>query len=269
METDMASKIKNVVKVMNFHALIRVENAKRRAKRYQQMEDEVYHMMDLIMNNRNLILDKNILKPRADKPTLTIYLGSDLGFCSNYNSLINGELDKNPAGDKILIGKKLKRSVEDVLLRIDQDEFEKRIAEVEAILRESIRKKKHSSIHVVYNRYVNSTEICLESRQIYPFEMKAEADPANYRDDFLIDGDVEDLLTELATTYLSYEIRITGFSGYASENIMRQNTTSESLKKIEEREEEALMEERRERRQQEFSKTIENFSKMKVKNGGE
>lgn len=265
----MASKIKNVVKVMNFHALIRVENAKRRAKRYQQMEDEVYHMMDLIMNNRNLILDKNILKPRADKPTLTIYLGSDLGFCSNYNSLINGELDKNPAGDKILIGKKLKKSVEDVLLRIDQDEFEKRIAEVEAILRESIRKKKHSSIHVVYNRYVNSTEIRLESRQIYPFEMKAEADPANYRDDFLIDGDVEDLLTELATTYLAYEIRITGFSGYASENIMRQNTTSESLKKIEEREEEALMEERRERRQQEFSKTIENFSKMKVKNGGE
>lgn len=265
----MASKIKNVVKVMNFHALIRVENAKRRAKRYQQMEDEVYHMMDLIMNNRNLILDKNILKPRADKPTLTIYLGSDLGFCSNYNSLINGELDKNPMGDKILIGKKLKRSVEDVLLRIDQDEFEERIAEVEAILRESIRKKKHSSIHVVYNRYVNSTEICLESRQIYPFEMKAEADPANYRDDFLIDGDVEDLLTELATTYLAYEIRITGFSGYASENIMRQNTTSESLKKIEEREEEALMEERRERRQQEFSKTIENFSKMKVKNGGE
>ena len=154
----MASKIKNVVKVMNFHALIRVENAKRRAKRYQQMEDEVYHMMDLIMNNRNLILDKNILKPRADKPTLTIYLGSDLGFCSNYNSLINGELDKNPAGDKILIGKKLKRSVEDVLLRIDQDEFEKRIAEVEAILRESIRKKKHSSIHVVYNRYVNSMQ---------------------------------------------------------------------------------------------------------------
>ena len=122
---------------------------------------------------------------------------------------------------------------------------------------------------MVYNRYVNSTEICLESRQIYPFEMKAEADPANYRDDFLIDGDVEDLLTELATTYLAYEIRITGFSGYASENIMRQNTTSESLKKIEEREEEALMEERRERRQQEFSKTIENFSKMKVKNGGE
>ena len=33
--------------------------------------------------------------------------------------------------------------------------------------------------------------------------------------------------------------------------------------------EKALMEERRERRQQEFSKTIENFSKMKVKNGGE
>jgi F0F1-type ATP synthase gamma subunit len=265
----MGSKIKNVVKVMNFHALIRVDNAKRRAVLYQQMEDEVYHMMDLIMNNRNLILDKNMLKTRSDRPVLTIYLGSDYGFCSNYNSLINHELEQDPDGEKILVGKKLHKVADHVLLRLKQEEFEGRIHEVEDILRESIRRKKHSAIRVVYNRYINSTEMSLESKQIYPFEMKAEADPANYRDDFLIDGDVEELLTELATTYLAYQIRITAFSGYASENIMRQNTTSESLKKIEEREEEALMEERRERRQQEFSRTIESFSKMKIRNGGE
>jgi hypothetical protein len=42
---------------------------------------------------------------------------------------------------------------------------------------------------------------------------------------------------------------------------MRQNTTSESLKKIEEREEEELMEERREKRSKEFSRVIENYQR--------
>ena len=78
--------VKNVVKVMNFHSLIRVDAAKRKAKSYQVMEKEVMFMLDQIMNNRNLLLDKSILKPNPNKPKLTIYLGSDMGFCCNYNS---------------------------------------------------------------------------------------------------------------------------------------------------------------------------------------
>ena len=50
--------IRNIVKVMNFHALIRVDNAKRKADKYRMMEEQLYRMMDVIMNNRNLILDK-------------------------------------------------------------------------------------------------------------------------------------------------------------------------------------------------------------------
>ena len=83
----------------------------------------------------------------------------------------------------------------------------------------------------------------------------------SYKDDFMIDGDIESLLTDLLATYLIYQIQIIRTSGYASENILRQNTTSESLKKIEEREEEQRMEERRERRAEEFSKVIENYQK--------
>lgn len=264
----MSSKIKNVVKVMNFHALIRVDKSRRKASRYQEMEKELYHMMDLIMNNRNLILDKNMLKTYPDRPPLTIYLGSDLGFCANYNSQVNEVLSRDQDGDKILIGRKLKKQADHVLLRMERAEFEEKIDQVEKILRDSIIHKRHSAIHIVFNRYINSTQITLDTEQIYPFVMEPGADKSNYRDDFLIDGDVEDLLIELVTTYLSYQIRITGYSGYAAENIMRQNTTSESLKKIEERENEALMEARRERRQEEFSKTIESFSKMKTRNGG-
>ena len=131
-------RIKNVVKVMNFHALIRVDAAKRKAKKYQVMEREVLSMLDQIMNNRNLILDKSILKPNPDKPKLTIYLGSDFGFCSNYNSQVNAEIEQDKDGDKILIGKKLLHHADHVLLRMKQDEMEEKMDEIEKILSKSI-----------------------------------------------------------------------------------------------------------------------------------
>lgn len=46
--------VKNVVKVMNFHALIRVDAAKRKARRYQLMEKEVMVHAGQIMNKSNL-----------------------------------------------------------------------------------------------------------------------------------------------------------------------------------------------------------------------
>ena len=101
--------IRNVVKVMNFHSLIRVDKAKRQADKYLMMEDQLYAMMEAIVNNRNLILDKKIFRVNEDAPKINIYIGSDFGFCSNYNSQVNDQLHKDPAGDvKILIGKKLR-----------------------------------------------------------------------------------------------------------------------------------------------------------------
>ena len=253
--------VKNVVKVMNFHSLIRVDAAKRKAKSYQVMEKEVMFMLDQIMNNRNLLLDKSILKPNPNKPKLTIYLGSDMGFCGNYNSQINAEIDKNPDGDKILIGKKLRKNAEHVLLAMEQSELDDRIMEIEKILKNSIFRRQHSEINVVFVRYLNSTESVKDMHTIFPVEISKDANPDDYKDDFMIDGDIESLLANLLATYLVYQIQIIRTSGYASENILRQNTTTESLKKIEEREEMKLMEERRERRAEEFSKVIENYQK--------
>lgn len=254
-------RIKNVVKVMNFHALIRVDAAKRKAKKYQVMEQEVLSMLDQIMNNRNLILDKSILKPNPEKPKLTIYLGSDFGFCSNYNSQVNAEIEKDKEGDKILIGKKLSRNADKVLLRMKQDEMEDRIDEIEKILSTSIIRRQHSEIRIVYIRYINASESRKDMRTIFPLEIPKDSDPEDYKDDFMIDGDVETLMTNLLTTYLTYQLKIMRSSGYASENILRQNTTNESLKKIDEREAELLMEERREKRAEEFAKVIENYQK--------
>ena len=254
-------RVKNVVKVMNFHALIRVDVAKRKAKQYQLLEKEVLSMLDQIMNNRNLLLDKSILKPNPEKPSLTVYLGSDFGFCSNYNSQINAEIEKDRDGDKILIGKKLTGTADHVLLRMKQDEMEDRIGELEKILQTSIIRRQHSQIRIVYIRYINASESAKDVRQIFPVEIPKDANPEDYRDDFMIDGDVETLMTSLLTTYLIYQMKIMRTSGYASENILRQNTTNDSLKKIDEREEEQRMEERREKRAEAFSKVIENYQK--------
>ena len=50
----------------------------------------------------------------------------------------------------------------------------------------------------------------------------------------------------------------------AAENILRQNATTESLKKIDELEDEKVMEERREKRDVEFQKVVDTFIKNKM-----
>ena len=52
--------IRNIVKVMNFHALIRVDNAKRKADKYRMMQKQLQQMMASILYNRNLILDHTV-----------------------------------------------------------------------------------------------------------------------------------------------------------------------------------------------------------------
>ena len=67
--------------------------------------------------------------------------------------------------------------------------------------------------------------------------------------------------------YLSYEIRIATENSYASENVARQMLTKESLRKIDEIEEENLRIERKEKNAKGFKKVIENFIKLKDKEG--
>ena len=61
--------IKNVVKVMNFHSLLRVERSREAAKKYTYLGDTVADMIDNIVNNRNIMLDFNVLKVKPDAQT--------------------------------------------------------------------------------------------------------------------------------------------------------------------------------------------------------
>lgn len=249
--------VRNVVKVMNFHSLLRVDRAKKTANKYQLMEEQLLDMIDGIVNNQNLVLDKKILRIHEGGPELTIYLGSDYGFCSNFNSRINEEL-KRDEGVRILIGKKLHG--ENALIRMSCEEFQKDMSAVQRAAVDGIHRLLYSRISIIYNHYVNTTDIQLRRKQIYPVELEKNG---RHNEDFVVEGDLNRLLKDLIISYVSYEIMLADVFSRASENLMRQNATKESLKRIDELEEERRILELKELREQEFAKVIDGFMKMK------
>lgn len=254
--------VKAVVKVMNFHALLRVENSGQEALKYSTMEDELSAMMQILQSNRNLRLDKNIRLPDPNLPVLRIYLGSDLGFCGSVNTSVSSVLQHDAAGEKIVIGKKLRRSSE-VSLYLSQEEYHQNFEKVRTYLERAVRERCWSAVEIVYNHYYNVSCVKQEIKRIYPLEAKTNEVIANEWDDFEINGDAQRMLEDMTISCLTYEMRIAAASAYAAENIMRQNATSESLKKLDEMEAEATRLERKEKNQKSFQKTIDSFVKRK------
>ena len=81
--------IRNVVKVMNFHSLLRVDKSRKKAAMYFDTERELFKVIRKILYNKNIILDKKSITPRPDAPVLNVYIGNDLGFCGDFNFSIN------------------------------------------------------------------------------------------------------------------------------------------------------------------------------------
>ena len=133
--------------------------------------------------------------------------------------------------------------------------------EIEDLLYDVIKNAKNSQINIIYNHYYNISNIQLVRKTLLPLEEKKKK--GTYLEDYTIEGDINQILLNLVVLYLAYEIRVAVENSYASENVMRQSITSESLKKIEEIEEEKTREERKEKNKKSFKKVIENFIKLK------
>ena len=254
--------VKAVVKVMNFHALLRVEASGQQALMYSTMEEELSTMMQILQSNRNLRLDKHIRLPEKELPVLRIYLGSDLGFCGSVNTYVSNALQRDTGTEKIVIGRKLRRPAE-VGLYLSQEEYRQNFGKVREYLERAVRERCWSAVEIVYNHYHNVTCIKQEVKRIYPLEVKPDETIVNEWDDFEISGDAQKLLEDMTISCLVYEVRIAAASSYAAENIMRQNATSESLKKLDEIEAEELRVQRKEKNQNSFRKTIDSFVKQK------
>jgi len=254
--------VKAVVKVMNFHSLLRVDAARHRAEQYEAMKDELEAMMRIVLNNRNLRLDKLVRLPDPKLPVLRIYLGSDLGFCGNVNSAVASVMRKDSDKEKIAIGKKIHKAGE-VSLFLSQEDFNQRSGEVIRYLERAVRERCWSAVEIIYNHYYNMSSVRQETKRIYPLEMNPEESRRGIEADFLFEGEPERLLENMMISYLIYELHIVGASSFASENIMRQNATSESLKKLDEMEAEELRIARKERKLLAVQKTTDSYIKQK------
>ena len=260
------ANIKSIVKVMNFQALLHVDQAHRTADKYLLLEKDVNAMINTIENNRNLILDKKFGKIDENAPRLRIYIGSDLGFCGIINASVNRELIKENGNNVIvIIGRKI-HTDKKVTLEVPRDDFESRFSEITQLFEDGIKNKVYSGIDIFYNHYHNMAQIEPMMKTVYPVESDKKEDEDIYKDDFLIEGgDVEKILQELTITYLNYELKSAIVSSYASENILRQQATNESLKHIEEIEEQQRWLQHKEREKIAVSRVIESYTKLRVR----
>jgi len=257
--------VKAVVKVMNFHSLLRVDASRRRAEKYEAMKDELEAMMQIVLHNRNLRLDKRIKLPDPTLPVLRIYIGSDFGFCGSVNASVSNAMQRDYLSKKVVVGKKLRKHGE-VSLYLPQEEFAARFHEVQKYLEKAVKKRYWSAVELVYNHYSNMTNVKLVERRIYPLDLPEDRSEDTLGD-FMFEGEPEPILESMMISYLVYELHIAAASAYASENIMRQNATSESLKKLEEAELEEFRLQRKEINQRSAQKTTDNYIKRKFIEG--
>ena len=146
---------------------------------------------------------------------------------------------------------------------MSKDEYFEQTLQMNEIMFNSIRDKKYKSINLIYNHYYNVSRIERVKRQILPLE-KTDNKNEKYNDDFAVEGNINSILLNIITLYLGYEIKVAVENSYASENIMRQMITKESLKKIDEIEEEKQRVERKQKQMKSLKKQLDNINKINL-----
>lgn len=253
------AKVKNVVKVMNFQALLRMDKALKQAEKYKNVGKEITDILSRILYNKNLILDKKILTPEQDKPEFNIYIANDFGFCGNFNSEVSRRIKKDNEAYKIIIGKKIAFKDERCVLKINKDEFIKRFGEIQEIIEDAIRSMNYSRINVFYNHYYSMSSFEFLKIQLFPVEFKGEYYEG---EDFVAETDLNGLISRLVSFYVCYQLKMCESISYAAENVLRTQITSSALEKLEEKEKEQRHEEMKIRKQKSVLKSVENFKKL-------
>lgn len=255
------ANIENIVKVMNFHSLLRVDKAKRKAERYFAVEKALSNMIAKILYNRNLSIDQKIVRENKNGQTLKFYIANDMGFCGNFNSNVMKMFSLENHSKKIMIGEKIFSKDKEVILNISKEQFYQDFSEIENLIESLIKEDQLGEIYVIYNHYYSVNDIRLEEIKIFPTEIEDE-DKLDFETDYVIETDVNKLLTNLIVLYLCYQLKIIETNSWASENVMRERTTRESLKKIKDRNEEKAKQVRKEKKYQSFKKQISNYRKL-------
>lgn len=242
---------------MNFHSLLRVDKAKRKADNYKVLEEEILSFMNKVLNNKNLNLDKRLITSKPDGKIVNFYIGNDLGFCGNFNSSVKHVAEEDKGVIKIVVGEKIFMNKDDVALNITKEDFYNDFKKIEDIIKPLLINRRIKEINAIFNRYYNVNNIKLEKKKLFPLEF----DDSKNTEDFVIETDASSMFEDLLLFYIECELQIIESNSWAAENIMRQNLTSESLKKIDEIEEEKQKQVRKEKKYQAFKKQMANYRK--------
>ena len=253
------SSIKNVVKVMNFHSLLRVDKARKKAEHYLSVGNEITTILSEILYNKNLVLDKNDLMPDSNMPILDIYIANDYGYCGDFNSSIRREILKNKNNDKIIIGKKIVYKDNNTIMKIEKDSFEERFIEIQHYIEKSLLEMNYSEINIYYNHYYSSTTFGFKRIKVFPIEFSGEYYEGT---DFVAETNLQNMLKSLVSFYICYQLKMCECISEAAENFNRNQITSLALDKIEEKEEEEKNALLREKNEEACFKNVENYKKI-------
>ena len=251
--------IKNVVKVMNFHSLLRVDKARKKAEHYLTVGNEITAILSEILYNKNLVLDKNALIPDPEKPILDIYIANDYGYCGDFNSSVRREIMKNTENDKIIIGKKIIYKDEHTVMKIEKDNFEKRFIEIQHYIEKSLLDMSYSEINIYYNHYYSSTTFAFKRIKVFPIEFSGEYYEGT---DFVAETNLQNMLKSLVSFYICYQLKMCECISEAAENLNRNQITRSALDRIEEQEEEQRNAELRKKNEEACFKNVENYKKV-------
>lgn len=260
--------VKNVVKVMNFHSLIRVNAARRKVTEAYAYENELKTIISTIVNNRIFKEENLSIKMANGKKELNVYIGSDLGFCASFNAdIISFLKEDDPKNDKIIIGKKINVVNDNVLLFMNKEDFPNEYDKIFEIVLDGVLHKKYSSLNVIYIHYNNLNNQVVMKKKILPLEIDNSG--IDVENDFSSEGDLLFIIWNLVSLYVTTEIKIAEAWSWASENVKRQAFTNESLKKIDEREEINTKRVRKENNIERFKTIVESINKRTMKKNKE
>ncbi len=253
------SSIKNVVKVMNFHSLLRVDKARKKAEKYLSVGEEITKILTEILYNKNLVLDKQILMPDKTKPILDIYIANDYGYCGDFNSSVRRAIMKNIDNYKIIIGSKIVYKDNKTVLKLEKDLFNQEFTQIRHYIEKSLLDMSYREINIYYNHYYTSTTFEFKKVNVFPLEFKGEYYSGV---DYTAETNLQNMLKSLVAFYICYQLKMCECISEAAENLNRNQITSMALDKIEEKEEEKRNQYLRKRNEEACFKNVENYKKI-------
>ena len=254
-------RIKNVVKVMNFHSLLRVDKARKTADKYLTVGEEITKILETILYNKNLVLDKKVLLPDKNNPILDIYIANDYGFCGDFNAAVRRAINKNKDNYKIIIGSKISYKDDKTVIKIDKDNFLEDFYKIENYIDKSLIDMTYSEINVYYNHYYSSTSFEFKKINLFPLEFNGEYYEGK---DFVAETDLDLMIKSLVSFYICYQLKMCECISEAAENMERNQITRMALDKIEEIKEEERNEEFRKKTEIAVKKNVDNYKKMQI-----